>query len=60
MIPDDDPLWYDRAERDEPLGPTVWILMGAFAVFEFVSASTTSLFRTVRVGIATAFRDVKL
>ena len=59
MIPDDDPLWYDRAEPDEPLGPTVWILMGAFVVGEFAYKLATGYLRTLRVGIVMAFRDVK-
>lgn len=59
MTPDDDPLWYDRAEPDEPLGPTVWILMGTFALAVFVRNLAKTLVRTLRGGIGTAFHDVK-
>lgn len=60
MTPDDDPLWYDRVEPDEPLGPTVWILMGAFGMVDLVRASTKTLIRTIRGRVAAAFNDAKL
>ena len=59
MIPDDDPLWYDHAEPDEAPGFTVWVLIGAFAAVTFIRASTTALFRALRIGLVAAFRDVK-
>ena len=59
MIPDDDPLWYDRAELDEPVGLPIQVLAGAFAVGEVAYKLATAYLRTVRSGIAIAFRDVK-
>ena len=59
MIPDDDPLWYDRAEPDEAPGFAVWMLAGTFAVGEFASRMARSLSRTLRRGVFLAFRDVK-
>ena len=28
--PDNDPLWYDRAEPDEEPGPVIWLLAAVF------------------------------
>ena len=59
MIQDDDPLWYDRAEPDEPAGFMVQVLAGAFTVGEVAYKLATAYLRRLRVGIAIAFRDVK-
>jgi hypothetical protein len=59
MTQDDDPLWYDRAEPDEPLNIFTMTLISAFAVGEFFYVGVMSLYRTCRGGVAVAFRDVR-
>nr|WP_254803866.1 hypothetical protein [Methylobacterium sp.]USU34645.1 hypothetical protein NG677_24005 [Methylobacterium sp.] len=57
MSPDDDPLWYDRAEPDEPLGFLAMVLIGTFAVLEFLWAGSAALARLLKGGAAVALRD---
>lgn len=59
MSPDEDPLWYDRAEPDEPLGLFAMVLIGAFAVLEFGCVGMVALFRLLKGGIALALRDAR-
>ena len=59
MIPDEDPLWYDREEPDEAPGLTVRILIATMVAIEIVIMLTTAISRTLRIGVVSAFRDVK-
>lgn len=59
MTPDDDPLWYDRTEPDEPDGFVAQILIAVLVAVELVIMLTTALFRTLRRGVFLAFHDVK-
>ena len=55
MQHEDDPLWYDRAELDEPANIVIYAL--AFAVVTAVAAS--KMWATLQKGAALAFRDVR-
>ena len=59
MPPDEDPLWYDRSEPDEPLGIFAMVLIGTFAVLEFLCLGVVALFHLLKGGIAVALRDAK-
>jgi hypothetical protein len=59
MMTDDDPLWYDREEPDEPLGWFEILLLGCFAVGEFIYRSVAIIGHFLRKGIIFAFRDVQ-
>jgi hypothetical protein len=59
MTPDDDPLWYDHAEPDEPLNTFTIILIGMFAVAEFFYVGIMFLYCIFRGGVGVAFRDIK-
>lgn len=57
MTPDDDPLWYDRAEPDEPLNIFSVMLIGGFAVAEFFYVGVALVLRILKGGATAAFRD---
>lgn len=59
MTQDDDPLWYDHAEPDEPLNLFAMMLIGTLAMAEFFYVGVMSLYRIFRGGAVVAFRDIK-
>lgn len=59
MKENDDPLWYDRAEPDEPANLFAMILVGSFAVTELAYKGMSSVLRALVGGAAAAFRDVR-
>jgi len=56
---DDDPLWYDREEPEEPLGWFEIVLLGCFAVGECIYRGAANASRILRMAIIFAFRDVR-
>lgn len=59
MTPDEDALWYDKSEPDEPLNIYTIVLLNAFVVVEFICVGITEVCRIVRGGTVLAFRDAQ-
>lgn len=53
MEPDDNPLWYDYAEPDEPIGPVTAMVMACLC---FVSSIYESLRAIIAAGGAALVR----
>lgn len=58
MSPNDDPLWYDRVEPDEPLNAFAVALISIFAVAEFICVGFAGLYRLLKGGAKVAFQDI--
>lgn len=59
MTPENEPLWYDHAEPEEPLDIYARILIGTFAVGEFLCVGLVGVWQIFKGGAVMAFRDLK-
>ena len=57
---EEDPLWYDRAEPDEPLNAFTIVLLSIFAVAEFVFIGAVKMLSIIRGGTDVAFKEAKV
>lgn len=58
MAPEHDPLWYDREEADEPLGPVSLVMSFAIIALERIVYLPIGLWRDLKLGTIAAFKDV--
>lgn len=58
MAAEQDPLWYDREEADEPLEPVSLVMSLAIIALERIVFFPVRLWRDLKLGTIAAFKDV--
>lgn len=59
MNPDQDPLWYDREEADEPMGGASLLISLIVIALERIIFLPGEFWLNVKLGTIATFKDVK-
>lgn len=59
MNPDQDPLWYDQEEADEPMGASSLFISLVVIALERIIFAPGEFWLNVKLGTIATFKDVK-